>query len=59
MNALHHMDDYRRALAEMYRILRPGGRVVFSEPGSEHSKGPDVDQRHATVRRRREGRRAR
>jgi SAM-dependent methyltransferase/glycosyltransferase involved in cell wall biosynthesis len=41
MNALHHMPDYRATLAEMRRILRPGGRAVFSEPGSEHSKQPE------------------
>jgi SAM-dependent methyltransferase len=41
MNALHHMPDYRATLTEMYRILRPGGRAVFSEPGSEHSKHPE------------------
>lgn len=40
MNALHHMPTYRATLAEMYRVLRPGGRVTFSEPGSEHSKTP-------------------
>jgi len=40
MNALHHMPDYRTALAEMYRVLKAGGRAVFSEPGNEHSKAP-------------------
>jgi SAM-dependent methyltransferase/glycosyltransferase involved in cell wall biosynthesis len=41
MNALHHMPDYHAALAEMYRVLRAGGRAVFSEPGAEHSKTPE------------------
>jgi SAM-dependent methyltransferase/glycosyltransferase involved in cell wall biosynthesis len=41
MNALHHMPDYHAALAEMHRVLRPGGRAVFSEPGAEHSKTPE------------------
>jgi ubiquinone/menaquinone biosynthesis C-methylase UbiE/glycosyltransferase involved in cell wall biosynthesis len=41
MNALHHMPDYRATLAEMWRILRSGGRAVFSEPGAEHSKHPE------------------
>jgi ubiquinone/menaquinone biosynthesis C-methylase UbiE/glycosyltransferase involved in cell wall biosynthesis len=41
MNALHHMPDYRATLAEMWRVLRPGARAVFSEPGAEHSKHPE------------------
>lgn len=41
MNALHHMPDYRATLAEMCRVLRPGSRAVFSEPGAEHSKQPE------------------
>jgi ubiquinone/menaquinone biosynthesis C-methylase UbiE/glycosyltransferase involved in cell wall biosynthesis len=41
MNALHHVPDYRATLAEMWRILRSGGRAVFSEPGAEHSKHPE------------------
>jgi ubiquinone/menaquinone biosynthesis C-methylase UbiE len=41
MNALHHMPDYRVALAEMFRVLRPGGRAAFSEPGSLHSTSPE------------------
>jgi len=41
MNALHHMEDYSRTLAEMHRVLRPGGRAAFSEPGSLHSRSPE------------------
>jgi ubiquinone/menaquinone biosynthesis C-methylase UbiE len=41
MNALHHMPDYRLTLAEMCRVLKPGGRAVFAEPGEEHSKSPE------------------
>jgi ubiquinone/menaquinone biosynthesis C-methylase UbiE/glycosyltransferase involved in cell wall biosynthesis len=41
MNALHHMPDYRVTLAEMCRILKPGARAVFSEPGAEHAKHPE------------------
>lgn len=41
MNALHHMPDYHATLMEMHRVLRSGGRAVFSEPGSEHSKHPE------------------
>jgi SAM-dependent methyltransferase len=41
MNALHHMPDYRATLAEMFRVLKAGGRAVFAEPGDEHSKSPE------------------
>jgi SAM-dependent methyltransferase len=29
---LHHILDYRGLLREVFRLLRPGGRAVFSEP---------------------------
>lgn len=38
MNSLHHMPDYQKVVNEMFRILKPSGRVVFSEPGKNHSK---------------------
>jgi SAM-dependent methyltransferase len=37
LNALHHMPDYEATLAEMRRILKPGARAAFSEPGSLHA----------------------
>ncbi len=29
---LHHLSDKRRAAVELHRVLKPGGRAVFSEP---------------------------
>jgi SAM-dependent methyltransferase len=38
---LHHVIDWRRALAEIYRVLRPGGLFFFEEvPGSSLSSWP-------------------
>ena len=37
MNALHHLPSYAEALREIYRVLKPGGRAVFSEPGTAHA----------------------
>lgn len=40
LNALHHHPAYAPALHEIYRVLKPGGRAVFSEPGSAHALAP-------------------
>ena len=37
LNALHHQPSYARALSEIYRVLKPGGRAAFSEPGTSHA----------------------
>lgn len=32
LHALHHVDHPRRAMEEMLRVTRPGGRILLSEP---------------------------
>ncbi len=36
MNVMHHVADIRAAVSELARVLRPGCRAVFSEPGLDH-----------------------
>lgn len=36
MNVLHHVEDLEAVVMEFRRVLRPGGRVVASEPGLDH-----------------------
>jgi len=40
LNALHHLPSYADALHEIHRVLKPGGRAVFSEPGTAHAVEP-------------------
>jgi ubiquinone/menaquinone biosynthesis C-methylase UbiE len=47
MNALHHMPSYEAALAEIFRVLKKGGRAVFSEPGADHARNPISQTRMA------------
>jgi SAM-dependent methyltransferase len=41
-DSLHHMHDYDRTLREIARVLAPGGRAVFVEPGAAHSRSPET-----------------
>lgn len=40
-DALHHVPDFGAVLGEMARVLRPGGRAGFAEPGPRHSLDPE------------------
>jgi SAM-dependent methyltransferase len=39
-DAFHHVTNQRATIAELARVLRPGGRMAFLEPGPNHSKTP-------------------
>ena len=39
-DAFHHVRDQASTLAEFARVLRPGGRAAFIEPGPMHSRTP-------------------
>jgi SAM-dependent methyltransferase len=36
-DSFHHVPNQDGILGEMYRVLRPGGRVVLAEPGEGHA----------------------
>lgn len=36
-DAFHHVPNQEEVLAEIVRVLKPGGRAVFGEPGEGHS----------------------
>jgi len=39
--ALHHVPNWRTALKELHRVLRPHGVLVLQEPGRGHHKQPE------------------
>lgn len=41
-DSLHHMADFDKVFAELYRVMKPGGRCVFVEPGARHSTSPET-----------------
>lgn len=41
-DSLHHMRDYSKTLNEMFRVLIPGGRAIFVEPGAKHSTSKET-----------------
>jgi SAM-dependent methyltransferase len=41
-DTLHHMRDYNIVFREFERVLRPGGRAIFVEPGARHSRSRET-----------------
>ena len=41
-SSLHHAENEDLALRSVYRVLKPGGIVICSEPGSGHEKRQDT-----------------
>jgi ubiquinone/menaquinone biosynthesis C-methylase UbiE len=47
IDTLHHVLDVPATLAELSRVLAPGGIAAFSEPGPFHSMGPQAQHEMA------------
>ncbi len=47
IETLHHVLDIPATLAELSRVLAPGGIAAFSEPGPLHSIGPQAQREMA------------
>jgi SAM-dependent methyltransferase len=41
-DGFHHVANQREVLAELCRVLRPGGIAGFCEPGPQHSQSPEA-----------------
>jgi SAM-dependent methyltransferase len=41
-DSLHHMRDFPKLFREVHRVLAPGGRCIFVEPGARHSSSPET-----------------
>jgi SAM-dependent methyltransferase len=41
-DTLHHMHSYPKVFSEFFRVLIPGGRAIFVEPGARHSTSPET-----------------
>jgi SAM-dependent methyltransferase len=44
LNVLHHVPDLPRVTRELARVLRPGARAVFCEPGLDHLANPETQR---------------
>jgi SAM-dependent methyltransferase len=44
MHVLHHVSDLTAVTDELARVLRPGSRAVFCEPGLDHLSSPETER---------------
>ena len=44
MNVLHHVPDLPAVARELARVIKPGGRVAFCEPGLDHLAEPETQR---------------